>query len=55
MNMLNLQMSSLAENLDFEEASYVRDQISDLRKVITNMELTNSEVEMRNYIIKTDL
>ena len=52
MTFLNLQMNDLAENLSFEEASYVRDQISDLRKVIMNMEITSSEVEMRNYIIK---
>lgn len=52
LTLMNVQMNTLAEELQFEEASYVRDQIADLKKVILNMELTSSEVEMRNYIIK---
>jgi len=45
-------MNIAAENLDFEAASYLRDHISDLKKVMMNIELTNSIVELQNYIIK---
>ena len=46
------EMNIAAENLDFEAASYLRDHISDLKKVMMNIELTNSIVELQNYIIK---
>ncbi|MCI0449784.1 MAG: GIY-YIG nuclease family protein [Chlorobi bacterium] len=46
------QMHTEAENMNFEKASHLRDNIADLRKVLLNIELTNSIVEMQNYIIK---
>jgi DNA polymerase-3 subunit epsilon len=52
LNLMKLNMSRLAEEMNFEEASYVRDRVADLKKVILNMELTGTETEMRNYIIR---
>ena len=49
---LEHQMQTEAKLMNFEKASYLRDNISDLRKVLLNIELTNSIVEMQNYIIK---
>ncbi len=49
---LELQMRRFADELNFEEAAYIRDQLSDLKKVVLNMELTSSEVEMQNYVIR---
>lgn len=49
---LENEMIAEAEQLEFEKASYLRDNIHDLRKVLLNIELTNSIVEMQNYIIK---
>lgn len=46
------EMNTEAENLEFERASYLRDNIHDLKKVLSNIEQTNSIVEMQNYIIK---
>lgn len=49
---LERRMTIEASNENFEAASYLRDNISDLRKVLLNIELTNSIVEMQNYIIR---
>lgn len=49
---LEREMMIAADETDFETASLLRDNISDLRKVILNIELTNSIVELQNYIIK---
>lgn len=49
---LENEMTAEAERLEFERASYLRDNIHDLRKVLSNIEQTNSIVEMQNYIIK---
>jgi excinuclease UvrABC nuclease subunit len=49
---LENEMTAEAEMLEFEKASYLRDQINDLKKVLLNIELTNSIVEMQNYIIR---
>jgi DNA polymerase-3 subunit epsilon len=51
-NELENQMNDLAEDLKYEEASMVRDKINDLKRVILNMELTASEVNLKNFIIK---
>jgi DNA polymerase-3 subunit epsilon len=49
---LEVQMNGLSDELKFEEASYVRDKISDLKRVMLNMELTASEVNLKNFVIK---
>ena len=49
---LEEQMSGLSDELKFEEASYIRDKINDLKRVILNMELTASEVNLKNFVIK---
>lgn len=49
---LEREMEIAAGNMNFEEASYLRDNIADLKKVMLNIELTNSIVELQNYIIK---
>jgi DNA polymerase-3 subunit epsilon len=49
---LENEMIAEAEQLEFEKASYLRDNIYDLRKELLNIELTNSIVEMQNYIIR---
>ncbi len=49
---LEREMTIAADEMNFEQASYLRDNISDLKKVMLNIELTNSIVEFQNYIIK---
>jgi DNA polymerase-3 subunit epsilon len=49
---LEREMTIAAEEMNFEQASHLRDNINDLRKVLLNIELTNSIVELQNYIIK---
>lgn len=49
---LEREMTIAADEMNFEQASYLRDNISDLKKVLLNIELTNSIVELQNYIIK---
>jgi DNA polymerase-3 subunit epsilon len=51
-NLLEREMHTEAERMNFERASYLRDNIADLRRVMLNIELTNSIVELQNYIIK---
>jgi len=36
----------------FEEAAYVRDRISDLKRVLTNLELTSSDFKTQDFILK---
>ena len=50
--LLEREMMLEAGNMNFEHATYIRDNISDLKKVLLNIELTNSIVELQNYIIK---
>jgi DNA polymerase-3 subunit epsilon len=49
---LETRMYHLSEEMNYEEASLVRDRIQDLKKVILNMELTSSEVNLKNFIVK---
>lgn len=49
---LEREMEIAAGEENFEHASHLRDNIADLRKVMLNIELTNSIVELQNYIIK---
>ena len=49
---LEREMEQAAEEMNFEHASHIRDNIHDLKKVMLNIELTNSIVELQNYIIK---
>ncbi len=49
---LETEMGRLSDEMKFEEASQVRDKISDLKRVILNMELTASEVNLKNFVIK---
>jgi DNA polymerase-3 subunit epsilon len=49
---LEREMEIAAGEMNFEQASYLRDNINDLRKVLLNIELTNSIVELQNYLIK---
>jgi DNA polymerase-3 subunit epsilon len=52
LQMLEKKMFEHAEELNFEEASRIRDKISDLKKVMTNMVLTSAEINLKNYIVK---
>lgn len=52
LNTLTKEMNFASEQLDFEKASHLRDNIEDLKKVILNSELNDSIVETQNYIIK---
>lgn len=49
---LEKKMQDLSNDLQFEEASVVRDRLEDLRKVLLNLELTNAEIKLKNYIVK---
>ncbi|HAX47628.1 MAG TPA: hypothetical protein DCX92_01450, partial [Bacteroidetes bacterium] len=49
---LEREMEIAASEMNFEHASHLRDNINDLKKVMLNIELTNSIVELQNYIIK---
>lgn len=49
---LEIQMYELSDALKFEEASYIRDKILDLRRVIQNVELTSNETSLRNFVVK---
>lgn len=49
---LESEMALEADQMNYEHASYLRDNITDLKKVLLNIELTNSIVELQNYIIK---
>jgi len=49
---LEREMTIAAEEMNFEQAAHLRNNINDLRKVLLNIELTNSIVELQNYIIK---
>ena len=49
---LEREMEIAAGEMNFEHASHLRDNINDLRKVMLNIELTNSIIELQNYIIK---
>lgn len=49
---LEREMMIAADEMNFETASHLRDNIADLKKVMLNIELTNSIVELQNYIIK---
>lgn len=49
---LEREMMIESDGMNFEHASYLRDNISDLKRVLLNIELTNSIVELQNYIIK---
>lgn len=46
------KMYNLADEMKYEEASEVRDRITDLKRVILNMELTTSRLNLKNFIIK---
>ena len=46
------QMYIYADDMKYEEASEMRDRISDLKRVILNMELTTSQLNMKNFIVK---
>lgn len=49
---LEREMEIAAGELNFEQAAHLRNNINDLRKVMLNIELTNSIVELQNYLIK---
>ncbi|MGA2669577.1 MAG: DEDD exonuclease domain-containing protein [Ignavibacteria bacterium] len=49
---LETQMYKLSDEMNYEDASLLRDRILDLKKVILNMELTSSEVNLKNFIVK---
>lgn len=49
---LEVQMHGFADEMKYEEASHIRDRINDLKRVILNMELTASEVNLKNFVIK---
>ena len=49
---LEREMMIASDEMNFEQASYLRDHIADLKKVLLNIELTNSIVELQNYIIR---
>ena len=49
---LEHRMYELSDSEEYEEASRVRDRISDLKRVIMNMELTAPEVNLKNFIVK---
>ncbi len=46
------KMHKMSDELNYEEASLIRDRLDDLRKVLMNMELTNAEMNMKNYVVK---
>ena len=49
---LEREMTIAADEMNFEQAAHLRNNINDLKKVLLNIELTNSIVELQNYIIK---
>ncbi len=46
------KMYSFADDMKYEEASNIRDRITDLKRVIMNMELTTSQLNMKNFVVK---
>jgi DNA polymerase-3 subunit epsilon len=46
------KMYLLADEMKYEEASSFRDRITDLKRVILNMELTTSNINLKNFIVK---
>jgi len=52
LQMLEKKMFEYSEQLQFEEASILRDRIEDLKKVMANMILTSAEINLKNYIVK---
>ncbi|MGH2574979.1 MAG: UvrB/UvrC motif-containing protein, partial [Ignavibacteria bacterium] len=52
LKILEDKMYGLSDEMKYEEAASLRDEIADLKKVILNMELTSSEVNLQNYIVK---
>jgi DNA polymerase III subunit epsilon len=51
-SVMEQSMNALADEMMFEEAAYVRDRISDLRRVLTNLELTTSDFKAQDFILK---
>lgn len=51
-SVMEQSMNALADDMMFEEAAYVRDRISDLRRVLTNLELTSSDFKTQDFILK---
>jgi len=51
-SVMEQSMNTLADEMMFEEAAYVRDRITDLRRVLTNLELTSSDFKTQDFILK---
>jgi len=51
-SVMEQSMNALADDMMFEEAAYVRDRISDLRRVLTNLELTSSDFKTQDFVLK---
>jgi len=49
---LEHKMQKLSDEMNYEEASVIRDRLDDLKKVLMNMELTNAEMNLKNYVLK---
>jgi len=52
LNTMEQSMTALADELMFEEAAHVRNRIEDLKRVLTNLELTSSDFKTQDFIIK---
>jgi DNA polymerase III epsilon subunit family exonuclease len=46
------EMNECSKKLLFEDAAFLRDKISELKKVLLNMELTHTAVTQKNYVVK---
>jgi DNA polymerase III subunit epsilon len=53
-NRLEKDMEKLAKEMKFEEAAFTRDKINDLRKVLTNLRVIDSNFTEQNYILKCE-
>jgi excinuclease UvrABC nuclease subunit len=52
LHVMEQSMTALADDLLFEEAAHVRNRIEDLKRVLTNLELTSSDFKTQDFVIK---
>jgi DNA polymerase-3 subunit epsilon len=52
LSVMEKTMTAFADELMFEEAAHVRNRIEDLKRVLTNLELTSSDFKSQDFVIK---
>jgi excinuclease ABC subunit C len=52
LSIMEQSMNVLAEDMRFEEAAHLRDRIADLKRVLTNLELTSLDFKTQDFVVK---